>query len=215
MIKPKLVMSQLGGQKGEVRRKCEECGRTMTGTRQEYHYTECGLSFVTLRNVLVFECECGLRVPEIASIARLHVMIALALLRKRTPLAGEEVRFLRKVAGLSQEELARIMGVHPTRPSKWESKGITQESDRLLRVFCLLGLGQQLTGGTNKEELNAFAANNLVRNLDVRELLINIKQKKAGPLRVAVENDPTNGLSGPWVLPEFKKKEGATSTMMQ
>lgn len=61
----KLVMEHLGKCQEKVARPCYDCGRVMQGKRQSYQYTECGLSSVTLLNVVVFQCDCGVRVPEI------------------------------------------------------------------------------------------------------------------------------------------------------
>src|SRR5207249_3786388 len=79
--------------------------------------------------------ECGAKVPEIPAIDQLHQFIAIDILRKKSLLSGEEIRFLRKMAGLMQSDLAEIMGVHATRPSKWETDGepIGKENDRVLR----------------------------------------------------------------------------------
>src|SRR5205823_2357762 len=78
----------------QVTRPCHECGGTLVGKRQVYDYVECGLTSVRLTDVLVFECRCGVRVPEIPAIAELHFLIALDLLRKQSLLSGEEIRFL-------------------------------------------------------------------------------------------------------------------------
>jgi len=91
-------------------RTCHDCGGQMVGNAERYRYTECGLSSVTLSNVLVFRCEkCGLHVPEIRGLTVLHVYISLEILSKDSLLSGEEVRYLRKLARLTQRQLATIM----------------------------------------------------------------------------------------------------------
>jgi transcriptional regulator with XRE-family HTH domain len=174
----------------------------MYGTRQDYDYDECGLSSVCLNNVLVYECKCGLRVPELQSITGLHCMIALDLLRKPSLLSGEEIKFLRKMAGLSQQDLAEIMGVTPTRPSKWERDSPSKEGDRLMRTIFLLGMIQHVAKGKDAAKVKSLAAEKFVQQLDVRELLRSIEDKVVGPKSVKVENDPRATGDDVWFLPD-------------
>jgi transcriptional regulator with XRE-family HTH domain len=186
------------GSPTQVVRKCHECGGKFVGKRQSYKYEECGLTNVRLSNILVFECSCGVRVPEIPSISELHCLIALDLLRKPSLLVGEEVRFLRKMAGLSQRELAELMGVTPTRPSKWENAAPSKEGDRLLRTICLLGMIQNMDGDKGITLIQKLAA-------DMREVLKTIKyEEEQGPKKLECENDPTAGMEhGGWFLPSL------------
>lgn len=184
-----------------VFRTCADCGGQMVGTRQSYRYKECGLSSVTLVNVMVFECECGARVPELPAIENLHHMIAIDLLQKESLLSGEEVRFLRKMAGLSQSELAQIIGVHVTRPSKWESGGepIGKESDRVLRSCCLFGMAQQHLNDSDPVAATLAAAK-VIQQLDVKEVFKRIKSTMEGSKKIEVANShPETG--DPWLLP--------------
>jgi DNA-binding transcriptional regulator YiaG len=122
-----------------VVQKCYECDGTMEGRRENYRYTECGLDSVTLVDVLVFHCKCGAIVPEIPGVAKLHENIAIDLLRKRSLLSGEEVRFLRKMTGYTATKLASVMAITKETVSRWENgkTEIGKESDRLLRFVCL------------------------------------------------------------------------------
>src|SRR5581483_2714880 len=95
-----------------VERKCYECGGVMIGRPESYKYTECGLDSVYLSNVCVFRCtnqKCAAIVPEIPAIGVLHREIARNLVMKETLLSGEEIRFLRKMAGLSSIELSNLL----------------------------------------------------------------------------------------------------------
>jgi transcriptional regulator with XRE-family HTH domain len=177
----------------------------MQGTRQDYDYYECGLSSVRLTNVLVYECKCGAKVPEIPAITGLHFMIALDLLRKPSRLSGEEIKFLRKMAGLSQTELAEIMGVTPTRPSKWESDSASKEGDRLMRTIFLLGMIQHIAKGKDPAKVKSMAAEKFVREMDVHDLLRSIEDKLEGPKTVNVENDPTAVGDDVWFLPDSSR----------
>jgi DNA-binding transcriptional regulator YiaG len=177
----------------------------MIGTSREYHYTECGLSSVKLLNVTVFECLCGSVSPEIPAIEQLHALISISLLQKETLLSGEEVRFLRKVAGFTQVQLAEIMGVQRTRPTKWETnyEPIGKENDRVLRSCCFFGMIHQLMNTTDPVWATR-AASSAIRSMDIREVFKQIKEQKGPvpPKDVEVFNNPeADSVDGPWFLP--------------
>jgi DNA-binding transcriptional regulator YiaG len=170
----------------------------MIGNHQSYNYVECGLSSVELLNVLVYDCaSCGARVPEIPAIEILHTFIAIDLLQKDSLLSGEEIRFLRKISGLNQAELAEILGVTKTRPSKWESGGedIGKETDRVLRSCCFFGMVQQLLN-TDDPVSTTLSAAKLIRELDVRDVFKKIAAKMQGPKPVTVQS--TGDVPEPW-----------------
>jgi transcriptional regulator with XRE-family HTH domain len=179
----------------------------MRGKRTTYLYTECGLNSVKLTNVLVFECECGAKVPELLDIEGLHMLIAVDILQKNSLLSADEIRFLRKSAGLSQSELAKIVGVHSTRVSKWESDDghIGKNNDRLLRAYCLFGMLRQIVNGSDGQEMvGMLTAAKFIRTVDVRKIFETIKDRKSASKVVSVtaqgEND-SGGTGAAWVLP--------------
>jgi transcriptional regulator with XRE-family HTH domain len=61
------------------------------------------------------------RVPIIPNVAQLHGLIAEKLLLKNGLLTGQEIRFLRKNAGLSGKDFARYIEVHPAHLSRVEN----------------------------------------------------------------------------------------------
>jgi putative zinc finger/helix-turn-helix YgiT family protein len=187
-------------------RKCVDCGGQMTGKHQSYNYVECGLSSVELLNVLVYHCaSCGAQVPEIPAIEILHTFIAIDLLQKESLLSGEEIRFLRKMSGLNQAELAEILGVDKTRPSKWESGGqdIGKETDRVLRSCCLFGMVQQLLNSDDPVNTTRSAAK-VIRGLDVRDIFKKIAASVEGSKPVTVES--TGDIPEPWLLPQERAR---------
>lgn len=167
----------------DVVRKCADCGETVIGERKTYHYRECGLSNIKLEGILVFECRCGAISPEIPAINALHLCLAMAILRKETLLSGEEIRFLRKMAGLTQAELAELLGVDKTRPSKWESSDagekIGRSSDRLFRAVALYGIIQQESADSDNPVDAIRAAETLVRSLDVLEIFRKLQDSRS------------------------------------
>jgi putative zinc finger/helix-turn-helix YgiT family protein len=121
-------------------KKCHNCSSDMRANVQPRHrYTECGLDFVTLANVPVFECPaCGAHQLRIRAIEQLHKAIADAVVHKPSRLTPPEVKFLRKYLGLSNQDLAKTMGVSPEQTSRWTSnEPIGTSADRLLRVLVL------------------------------------------------------------------------------
>lgn len=129
-------------------RKCYDCGRSMRGRKENYSYGECGLRNVVLLDILVFHCKCGAIVPEIPAPGPLHAAIAMAVLGKKTLLSSEEIRFVRKVAGYSGVEFAKVLGVKSSSLSHWEtgSKLIGKDSDRLVRLVCFTRMMENIAG---------------------------------------------------------------------
>jgi transcriptional regulator with XRE-family HTH domain len=126
-----------------VYRMCHQCGKQMAGRKQNYPYTQCGLSNVVLIDVLVFNCACGEIAVEIPAIATLHRFIAFELLKKPNLLSGEEVRFLRKFVGYSAVEFAEKIGKTPVSISRWEGGRMTRNADRVLRLAFFAAIIEQ------------------------------------------------------------------------
>lgn len=101
-----------------------------------YHYNECGLRNVWLKNGFKrMQTPYG-RGVSIDAIEDLHRIIVLELVMKPSKLASTEIRFLRKEMELSQASLATMLGVSAQTLALWE-KGksrITAPSERLLRL---------------------------------------------------------------------------------
>lgn len=120
--------------------KCPSCGTMMKVTKKNYNYEEAGLKNVLLCNLNVYECpSCAEELPELPNITALHNGIASHLIRKQSPLTGEEVRFLRKSMEMKASELAGYLGVSPVTVSRWETnaESIGPQSDRLVRALYL------------------------------------------------------------------------------
>jgi len=118
--------------------KCYDCGETMRAKVENYRYMESGLKNVILKGILVFRCKkCGAEVPEIVGASALHSLIGIRLLFKEDRLAGEEVRFLRKLVGYSATELAELAGTSKPVVSRWENRAtLGSQADRLIRMIC-------------------------------------------------------------------------------
>jgi putative zinc finger/helix-turn-helix YgiT family protein len=181
------AMEMEATEESAVTRKCYECNGTMEGRRGNYKYTECGLDSVTLVGALVFQCKCGAIVPEINAISDLHRRIVFSLIKKDTLLSGSEIKFLRKMAGLSGVELAQLLGVHKTSLSKWEneSRQITKKTDATLRLMCFTGMLQELA----KQDLNLPKIAEGVKALsavDIYAILRKVEDRLTGPKKVTI-----------------------------
>jgi YgiT-type zinc finger domain-containing protein len=127
--------------------KCYECGEVMQGHKGEYKYVECGLNSVVLKDILVFHCpKCNEVVPEIPATGVLHWVIARRILRKKTLLTGNEIRFLRKLCGYSVNEFAEIMGSSKNVVCRWETASHGKGTDRLVRLLVMAKLCRKITG---------------------------------------------------------------------
>lgn len=188
-----------------MKEKCYSCGKLMEGKIENYKYVECGLNSVTLKNILVFHCKhCGSTVPEISSATELHRTIALAVLTKDSLLTGQEVRFLRKLAGYSATELAEMAGTSKSVISRWENKSPGKESDRLIRLICVHKMMKDclcnlnnMEGGEELRQKLTESATMLVDNIDAA--LRKIQNQKGGKKHYMIDMQnagffPTNTL---------------------
>ena len=103
-----------------------------------YHYTGCGLENVFLHNGFEehHDPHYG-KTVSVEAVRDLHTLIGLELVRYKTRLAGDEIRFLRKDLDMTQKRLAEILGTSDQTFANWE-KGkspIRKTADRLLRAL--------------------------------------------------------------------------------
>jgi putative transcriptional regulator len=118
--------------------KCLNCGAPMKGRKENYHYTESGLSNIVLADVEVRSCaKCGEREVVIPRLDELHRAIAHEVIEQAGKLEPDQIRFLRKYLGWSQADLAAYMSVESPTVSRWEGghQEMGQVSDRLLRLL--------------------------------------------------------------------------------
>ena len=181
-------MTTTRNEKENQTRQCYECKGTMRGRRENYRYAECGLSSVVLMDVLVFHCKCGAIVPEIPALGILHDQLMLDLLRKKTLLCAEEVRFLRKMTGYSATRLAKSMSVTKETVSRWENDKlkIGGESDRLLRFVCLFNFMQRRKSEGEHEIDLALERVKCINSLNVPEILEQIEELAEGPKQIRI-----------------------------
>lgn len=167
----------------------------MTGRHENYQYTECGLSNVFLIGVLVFHCDCGEIAVQLPATVALHRFIALSLIKKKTLLSGEELRFLRKHVNYSATELADMLATTKVSMSRWENGlPISKNMDRLLRLaFFAAMLQRDAEEAIGPEEegnqipaLIAFAKD--VKSFDINSFLKHIRDVHE---QSSIKIDPT------------------------
>jgi len=93
---------------------------------------------VFLVGITVLTCpQCKGESPVIPKIAQLHEVIARSLLTKPALLSGEEIRFLRKHAGVAQKAFADLLGMtqeHLSRVETGKTEVLGPAGDKLVRA---------------------------------------------------------------------------------
>ncbi|MBP9940071.1 MAG: transcriptional regulator [Comamonas sp.] len=109
-----------------------------------YHYTECGLKNVWLKDgYRTIDTPYG-KATSIDDVESLHKAIATSLIEKKGQLDGAELRFLRTTAKLTQKTLAELLSTSEQSISLWErNNGITATADMMVRLLCAEKLGLQ------------------------------------------------------------------------
>jgi putative zinc finger/helix-turn-helix YgiT family protein len=124
---------------------CSDCGSEALIQRGTYRFRESGLDNVVLKGIEIVKCPaCGNEEPIIPNLDGLLRIIAVAIVTNRLPLAGAEVRYLRKYLEMSGEQFARILHTDKSTLSKWETGAVNigSKSDLLIRAVALnLGRG--------------------------------------------------------------------------
>jgi transcriptional regulator with XRE-family HTH domain len=103
-----------------------------------YHFLESGLSNIYLVGIRCI-AESGKVIPEIPAIKSLTQLIARDLISKPTPLAGDEIRFLRKRLGKKQTDFSRDIGITPETLSRAENEhqSLGESTDKLIRLYYI------------------------------------------------------------------------------
>jgi putative zinc finger/helix-turn-helix YgiT family protein len=119
---------------------CVQCAGKVTTKRENFRYTASGLPNVTLMGVEVRRCsKCGDHEVVIPRIEELHRVLAGAIVRRASRLAGSELRFLRKYLGYSGVDFAKLIGVSPETVSRWENgrERIGSSTEKLVRMLVV------------------------------------------------------------------------------
>lgn len=117
-----------------MRKRCPVCGSMSVSveTPSEYRYSDCGLSDVVLYGsggVVVTKCaDCHNTTTMVRQEQQLLQSLGLVLLGRAPGMTGEEMRYLRTLFEMTQDEFARALKVRRATVSDWErSKRVTND----------------------------------------------------------------------------------------
>lgn len=100
----------------------------------QYHYVQCGLENVWLRNGFTVKDTPYGKAVSIQNVEGLHDTIANALTEKPGQLTGQEFRFLRQQLEMSQKRLGEVFGKDAQTIANWEKKkNVSRDADFLIR----------------------------------------------------------------------------------
>jgi putative transcriptional regulator len=106
--------------------------------KARYHYTECGLDYIFLRNGFeTIPSPRGQRV-HIHNVEGLHRAIGEMLVSEKKHLDGKEFRFLRHELNMTQQNLASLLGIDVQALARWEkekTKVIPGPAQRVIRLL--------------------------------------------------------------------------------
>ncbi len=125
--------------------KCTNCGQSLKPSKVDnYHYTECGLNNIYLKNIVELKCKhCDDFEVVIPNLEILHNLIAHDVASQSLKLKPDEIRFLRVHLGMSGVQFASVLSVEPATISRWENgKGeMKLTNERFLRLLILAKAG--------------------------------------------------------------------------
>lgn len=107
-----------------------------------YHYKDCGLDNIILRNGFTRELDDGEEYLTIKDVDGLHKAIGMHIVLERKAPSGKELRFLRNELDMTQSELASMLSVSDQSVARWEKGQCEANGGAVfaLRVIYLLSL---------------------------------------------------------------------------
>jgi DNA-binding transcriptional regulator YiaG len=105
----------------------------------DYRYDECGLDNVILKDFRIVTDDAGEEVVMIPNINLLHRVLVRAVASKDSGLQPKEIRFLRTELGLTQAELAALVGRDAQTVGRWErgEHPLDQTAEMVIRKHAL------------------------------------------------------------------------------
>src|SRR5216683_2471201 len=135
---------------GRMKHRCTNSNAEATQITGNYLFSESGLSNLVLKNISIIKCdECGNSDPIISKPKAIIREVAKAIVNKPFGLTGEEIRFLRKYLGMSQDTFANHLHSDKAVLSRWENdrEPVGSKSDLLIRTIAVI-LGEGLREGS-------------------------------------------------------------------
>ena len=104
-----------------------------------------GLTYVTITNIPVKQTEFG-DVIDMET-GELEKLVAMALIQYKTPVRGAEFRVMKSAVGLSNESIAKQLGISRNTVLKWgkeTAKRLPPPYEMLVRLLVAGALGMEL-----------------------------------------------------------------------
>lgn len=102
--------------------KCPKCKYEMEMKRELYHYLECGLNNIWLKNWPILVCsKCKTNLPLLPDPDKTAPELTRVLVSQPGRLDGDAIVFLRKAMRLTTEALAKLLSVDRVTVSRWEN----------------------------------------------------------------------------------------------
>lgn len=137
-----------------------------------YHYTECGLPNIYLKNGFHIEFIDNEEYFSVDDIEGLHNTIGLAIVDKQGPLTGDEFKFFRIQFNHSRRVLGEVLGVDQQTVGRWEKgeSSIPKMADATVRKLFLESLNEDSNLGLILEQLaNAEAELEMCKRIIIEE----------------------------------------------
>ncbi|WP_417487739.1 helix-turn-helix domain-containing protein [Maricaulis sp.] len=117
----------------------------MSERRIDYRYDECGLDNVILEGFPIQTDDAGDEVITIPNVNLLHQVLVYAVANKEGGLTPKEIRFLRSEMGMSQAQLAKLIGRDGQTIGRWErgDTNIDQTAEIVLRLKAIEFTGRE------------------------------------------------------------------------
>jgi len=140
---------------------------------RDYHFTECGLGDVWLKEWTYLKCqECGAEIPLLPDPDMFTQWLVRVLVTQASRLRGDEIFFLRKAMGLTGAKLAQHLNVQRVEVSRWENdrSPISFQADFRLRMDAIELLPEDERAGVRVELMQVL----LQYQRDVRVTRVNV-----------------------------------------
>jgi DNA-binding transcriptional regulator YiaG len=105
----------------------------------DYRYDECGIDNVILKDFRVVTDDLGEEVVMIPNVNMLHRVLMRLVASKESGLQPKEIRFLRTELGLTQAQLAELVGRDAQTIGRWErgENSLDQTAEMVIRKHAL------------------------------------------------------------------------------
>lgn len=118
----------------------------MTRVSIDYRYDECGLDNVILKDLTVLTDDDGEDVITIPNVGLLHHVLMMEIATKESGMQPNELRFVRTEFGLTQAELAALVGRDVQTIGRWErgENPLDKAAEIVIRAKVLETTGSML-----------------------------------------------------------------------